>query len=129
MAKHHLYDESPSIKHDEEGHTKVVKTPKSEHGDGPTEKGVEGEHFPMHVKHGMERQSMYARHEMEHGIHDAAKAGDKKEMHDRHEKEMKEMHTRHEKESGMNGGAESGAGGSTGKPSEPIAKAEKGKKE
>ena len=56
----------------------------------------------------------------------------KKVMHERHEKEMKEMHTRHEKEAGAEGhhedGAEAGAGGSAGKRSEPIKKAEEGKK-
>lgn len=100
MAKHHLYDESPSIKHDEEGHTKVEKSSKKAHTATSEEKGVEGEHFPIHVRHAHERHSMNAKHEMEHGIHDAAKAGHKGVMHGRHESERKAMHTRHEKEAG-----------------------------
>ena len=126
MAKHHMYDESPAIKHDEEGHTKVEK--KKAPTDGKEEKGVEAEKFPIHVRHGMERRAMHSHHETEHGIHDAADGGSKKEMHERHESEMKAMHTRHEKEAGATGGAESGAGGATGKPSEPTDKIEKGAK-
>lgn len=119
MSKHHLYDESPSIKHDEAGHTKVVKESKKAHTDGKEEKGVKDEHFPVHVRHAMERRNMQHAHENEHGIHDAAKAGDKKEMHGRHEKEMSAMHTRHEKEAGATGGSTD---------NEPIEKIEKGAK-
>lgn len=120
MAKHHLYDESPAIKHDEEGHTRVEKSSKKEHIAGKEEKGVEAEAFPIHVRHGMERRAMHSHHETEHGIHDAAKAGNKKEMHERHEKEHKEMHTRHEKEHGLVAGSkDQGA---------PIAEIEKGAK-
>lgn len=103
MAKHKLYDESPSIKHDAEGKTKVEKAKKPENTESAT--GVKDEHFPVHVKHGMERHSMNAKHEMEHGIHDAAKAGDKAEMHGRHESERKAMHARHEKEAGATEGS------------------------
>lgn len=131
MAKHHLYDESPTIKHAEAGGTKVVKTPKKEHGDGPVEKGVEGEGFkehgmPHHVRHAHERHTMHAKHEHEHAMHDAHGHGHKKEMHDRHEKEIKEMHTRHEKDAGMDGGKMAGAGGATGEPIEKIEKNAKG---
>ena len=140
MAKHNLYDESPKIEHDEHGSTKVVKTPKKDIGPSGTEKGDKdegfkydkGEGMPSHVRHAMDRHHMHAKHEHEHSMHDHHGGGDKKVMHERHEKEMKEMHTRHEKEAGAEGhhedGAEAGAGGSAGKRSEPIKKAEEGKK-
>lgn len=100
MAKHHLYDESPAIKHDEAGHTKVVKTPKKEEG-GSVDKGVEDEGFPVHAKHAHERHTMHIRHEHEHAMHDHHHGVDgKHEMHARHQHEIKEMHTRHEKEAG-----------------------------
>ena len=117
MAKHHMYDESPAIKHDMEGHTKVEKTPKKEQGDGPEDKGVEGEGFPIHAKHAHERHLMHSRHEHEHALHEHHKMGDKHEMHARHEKEHHEMHTRHEKEMGATGGSPDHG--------EPIAKIEK----
>lgn len=101
MAKHHLYDESPIIKHEESGHTKVVKSPKKEEGDGPKEKGVEGEGFPIHARHSHERHMMHAKHEHEHTLHEHHHGEHGKEhMHTRHEKEFEEMHTRHEKEAG-----------------------------
>lgn len=131
MAKQHgLYDNSPSIKH-EEGKAKVVKTPKSEHGDGSVEKGVKEEGYkesgmPHAIRHAMERRDMHNRHETEHAMHDAHGNGDKKEMHARHEKEMKDMHTRHEKEAGAQGGKEAGVGGATGEPIDKIEKNAKG---
>lgn len=103
MAKHKLYDESPSIKHDAEGKTKVEKSKKPTSAEG--DKGVKDESFPVHVRHAMERHSMNAKHEMEHGIHDAAKSGSKSEMHARHESERKAMHTKHEKEAGATEGS------------------------
>lgn len=117
MAKHHMYDESPAIKHDMEGHTHVEKTPKKEQGDGSVDKGVEGEGFPVHSRHMHERHLMNARHEHEHSMHDHHKMGDKKELHARHEKERHEMHTRHEKEPGETSGARTNG--------EPINKIEK----
>ena len=86
MAKHSLYDESPTIKHEEAGGTKVVKAKKKEHVAGAKEKGVEDLSFPMHTRHETERKDMNARHETE----------------------MKQMHTRHEKEAGATGGATTG---------------------
>ncbi len=119
MSKHHLYDESPSIKH-EEGKTKVVKTPKKDMGDGPEDKGVDGEGFPVHARHAHERHTMHAKHEHEHQLHEHhhGVAG-KEAMHARHEHEMKSMHTRHEKEAGATEGKTTG---------EPIEKVEKGMK-
>ena len=144
MAKHHLYDESPRIEHDEHNATKVVKPSKKEIGPSPTEKGVkyegfsysEGEGMPAYVRHAMERHSMHSRHEHEHSLHDYHHPGvSKKVMHERHEKEFKDMHSRHEKEAGADGhhenGAEAGAGGAAGKRSgggEPIEKVEEKKK-
>lgn len=127
MAKHHgLYDETPSIKH-EEGKAKVVKTPKSEHGDGPVEKGVEGEGYPVHAKHVLERHMMHAKHEHEHAVHDHKHGTKGKEdMHERHEKEHKEMHTRHEKEAEHTDRMHAGSGGATGEPIEKIEKNAKG---
>lgn len=126
MSKHHMYDESPMLKHDEAGGTKVVKTPKKEEGDGPKEKGVEGDGFPLHAKHLHERHLMHANQEHEHALHEHHHPHETKEpMHRRHEKETKEMHMRHEKEAGEMGGKESGAGGATGEPSEKIEKGTK----
>ena len=128
MAKKHggLYDESPTIKGEEEGKPKVVK------GKAPVddsdEKGAEGEGFPIHSRHANERQSMHGRHEMEHSIHEHHHGvNGKEEMHSRHEAEMKTMHTRHEKEAGAHGGEEAGAGGAEGKGSGEISKVEKKK--
>ena len=122
MAKKHhgLYDESPSIKH-EEGKAKVVKAPKSENKE--SDKGVSDEGYPVHAKHSMERHLMHAKHEMEHGMHDHQHgASGKEEVHTRHEKERKEMNTRHEKEAGADGGKAAGAGGATGEPIEKVQK-------
>lgn len=132
MAKkqHGLYDESPHIEDDGEGNKKVKKEAKSSgkepHKATGEDKGVEGEHFPIHVRHAHERHQMHGRHEHEHAMHDHHhEHGDKKEMHERHEKEFKDMHTRHEKEMGAMGGEMAGAGGSG---SEEIKKIEKGAK-
>ncbi len=123
MAKHHgLYDESPMLKRSEEGHMKVEKTPKKDMGDGPVDKGVEGEGYPVHVRHAHERHMMHAKHEHEHSMHDHHEEGHKHELHARHEKERHEMHTRHEKEAGAHGGKEAGAGGATGEPIEKVEK-------
>jgi hypothetical protein len=130
MAKKHggLYDESPTIKGEEEGKPKVVKASKTKHEDTGEEKGVEGEAFPIHARHSMERTQMHGRHEMEHDVHEHKHGMKGKEaMHDRHEKDMKEMHTRHEKESQSSSGAEAGMGGSEGKGSGEISKVEKKK--
>ena len=118
MAKHHgLYDETPSIKH-EEGHAKVVK-PKKDNTE--SDKGVENEGYPIHAKHSMERHMMHSKHEHEHSVHDYTHGvHGKEEMHARHEKEHKEMHTRHEKEAGLSGGKQTGAGGATGEPVKKI---------
>ena len=132
MAKKHhgLYDESPHIEDDGEGHKKVKKEAKSSgkepHVDGGSEKGIEGEHFPIHVRHAHERHHMHAKHEHEHALHDHHHGvSGKEEMHTRHEKEFKDMHTRHEKEAGAEGGKMAGAGGAA---QEPIEKVEKGAK-
>lgn len=127
MAKHHgLYDESPSIAH-EEGKAKVVKPTKKEKSDGQGDKGVKSEGYPVHAKHSMERHMMHAKHEHEHAVHEHEHGmHGKEEMHGRHEKEMKDMHTRHEKEMGEHGGKEAGAGGATGEPIEKIEKNAKG---
>ena len=135
MAKHNLYDESPKIEHDEHGSTKVVKTPKKDIGPSGTEKGDKdegfkydkGEGMPSHVRHAMDRHHMHAKHEHEHSMHDHHGGGDKHEIHARHIKEHSDMLKRHEKE-GEHGGKEAGSGGSEGKKSEPITKAEEGKK-
>ena len=127
MAKKHggLYDESPTIKGEEEGKPKVVKPTAKEKSDGQSEKAVEDEGFPIHSRHAMERHAMHGRHEHEHSLHEH-KHGmkGKEEMHGRHEKEMKEMHTRHEKESAAHEGSgkEAGEGGAEGKVSEPTKK-------
>lgn len=108
MAKHGMYDETPEIKHDEEGNTRVEKPKKKEskdHPEGKKDNTAASEGLPAHVMHSHERQSMHARHEMEHAAHDARKGGDKKAMHEKHEKEMKDMHTRHEKEPGATAGS------------------------
>ena len=139
MAKHHLYDESPAIEHDEKGGTRVRKPTKEEVGPSSKEKGVKeesvheqnGEGLPPHVRHSMDRHHLHAKHEHEHATADHHGHSDKKAMHERHEKEFKEMHTRHEKELGEHGGEEAGAGGAEGKRSgggEPIEKVEKDKK-
>lgn len=120
MAKHHgLYDETPSIKH-EEGKAKVVKSPKKDNKE--SDKGVSEEGYPIHVRQAHERVMMNAAHEHEHQMHDHHKQGDKAEVHARHETERKAMHTRHEKETGAHGGKEAGAGGSTGEPIEKVEK-------
>lgn len=119
MAKHHgLYDESPSIKH-EEGKAKVVKSKKD---NKESDKGVASEGYPIHVRHAHERHMMNAAHEHEHQMHDHHKQGEKSELHARHETERKSMHTRHEKEAGAHGGKEAGVGGATGEPIEKIEK-------
>lgn len=127
MSKHHgLYDNSPTIKGDEEGGRKVVKTPKKDDGDGPVDKGVEGEGFPVHARHAHDRHMLHAKHEHEHAMHDHHKEGHKKELHARHEKEIHDMHMRHEKEMGEHGGQSAGKGGSTGEPIEKVEKNAKG---
>lgn len=115
-----MYDETPSIKHDADGKTSVKKAEKKKPSTaGKDEKNGKDEGFPMHVRHAMERRDMNSRHETEHGVVDASKAGDKKEMHGRHEAEMKAMLTKHEKEAGATGGST---------VDQPIEKVEKGAK-
>lgn len=104
MAKHGMYDETPSIKHDDEGKTRVEKSKKKE-PEGKKDSTPAAEGLPAHVMHAHERQSMMARHEMEHSVHDNGVGGDKKAMHTKHQKEMKDMHTRHEKEPGATPGS------------------------
>ena len=123
MAKHHLYDESPILEHEESGHVKVVKTPKKEEYGTDEEKGVEAEGFPVHARHAHERHLMHAKHEHEHAMHDHHSPHESKEpMHTRHEKEFADMHTRHEKETGEKSGAEGRDVGA------PIKEIEKGAK-
>jgi hypothetical protein len=127
MAKKHggLYDESPTIKGEEEGKPKVVK--KAAPIDGPEEKGDEANGFPIHARHAHERHQMHARHEHEHALHEHHHGIHGKEpMHTRHEHEAKEMHTRHEKEATLHS-EESGAGGAEGKGDGEISKVEKKK--
>lgn len=123
MAKHGMYDESPSIKHDSEGKTRIEKPEKKkskEHAEGKKEHESASSGLPTHVRHAAERRDMHNRHEMEHSVHDNGGNGEKKEMHARHIKEHKDMHTRHEKDAGMtNGSPDVGA---------PIEKIEKGAK-
>lgn len=121
MAKHNLYDETPSMKRGEDGKMAVKKSEKkTDQKEGKKEHESASSGLPAHVMHAHERQSMHARHEMEHGAHDSGKGGDKKEMHGRHQAEMKAMHTRHEKSSGATEGSKDvGA---------PIEKIEKGAK-
>jgi len=103
-----LYKDSPKLERGDDGHMGVTKK-----GDKPNEaekvaddvqsgmddvKVTEG--MPANVRHASERMDMHKRHEMEHAVHDHAKAGHKEELHSRHEKEMKAMHSRHEKEVG-----------------------------
>lgn len=123
-----LYDETPSIKGDEKGKPHVVKPSKHDASDGASDKGVEGEGFPIHARHASERRALHHQHETEHSMHEAHGDGDKKEMHHRHESAIKSLHTKHEKEAGMDGGKEAGAGGATGKVSEPTKKIEENKK-
>ena len=88
-----MYGNSPKLEHDDEGKVRVKST------ENPAPEGKEmDKDLPVHVKHVMERHSMYARHAHEHAMYDAAGKKDKEEMHSRHEQEMKEMHSRHEKE-------------------------------
>lgn len=108
MAKHGMYDETPSIKHDDEGKTRVEKPKKKEskeHPEGKDKNESAASGLPAHVMHAHERQSMMARHEMEHSVHDNGVGGDKKAVHTKHQKEMKDMHTRHEKEPGATSGS------------------------
>ncbi len=104
-----LYKDSPKLERSEKGDIKAVKPSDKEGAPSESMKkadeiqaGDDGmkvtEGLPPHVRHAHERQSMHARHEMEHSVHDHANAGAKKEMHGRHEKDMKDMHGRHEKE-------------------------------
>ncbi len=124
MKKHGgMYDESPQLKHSEEGHVKVEKSKKD---NTESDKGAKDEGYPVHIRHAHERHTMHAKHEHEHAHHDHHEEGDKKELHARHEKERHEMHTRHEKESGDMGGKEAGAGGSEGEPIDKIEKNAKG---
>lgn len=121
MAKHSLYDSSPEMKRGEDGKVAVKKSEKkTDQKEGKKEHENAASGLPTHVLHAHERQSMHARHEMEHGAHDTGKGGDKKEMHGRHEKEMKDMHTRHEKSAGAIEGSKD--------VGESIAKIEKGAK-
>lgn len=127
MAKKHggLYDESPTIKGEEEGKPKVVKPKGKEKSDGASEKAVEEEGFPIESRHANERGHMHVKHEHEHRLHEEKHGvNGKEEMHTRHEKEMKEMHTRHEKEATKHEGSgkEAGEGGAEGKVSEPTKK-------
>lgn len=127
MAKKHggLYDESPTIKGEEEGKPKVVKNPK---GDGQNDKAVEAEGFPIEARHSHERGHMHVKHEHEHRLHEEKHGVKNKEaLHARHEGEQKAMHTRHEKEAASSAGEESGAGGAEGKGSGEISKIEKKK--
>lgn len=118
MAKHNLYDETPSMKRDDDGKMGVKKAEKKPESKSGSESASSS--LPVHVMHAHERQSMHARHEMEHSVHDTGKGGDKKEMHVRHQKEMKDMHTRHEKSAGATAGSND--------VGDPIAKIEKGAK-
>ena len=130
MAKKHggLYDESPTIKGEEEGKPKVVRPSAKEKCDGANLKAVEEEGFPVHARHAHERHQMHARHEHEHVLHEHHHGEHGKEpMHTRHEHEMKEMHTRHEKEADHSHGREAGEGGAEGKGSGEISKVEKKK--
>lgn len=122
MSKHHLYDESPEIKHDESGGTKVVKPTKKEKSDGQGDQRTKDEGFPIHARHAHERHTMNAKHEHEHQLHEHAHGGvhGKEEMHTRHEHERKEMHTRHEKEAGATSGRLDGAGGASSEPIEKV---------
>lgn len=97
MPKHNLYDESPSIKHDGEGKTRVEKKKKETKEPEAKEEGSESG-LPAHVMHAHERSDMIRRQEMEHAVHDNGAGGDKKEMHTRHAKEYSDMAKRHEKE-------------------------------
>lgn len=118
MAKHSMYDETPSIAHDEEGNSKVKKAEKKK--EVPKEKTeMASSGLPSHVRHAHERRDMHNRHEVEHAMHDNGKGGDKKEMHARHKKEMMDMHSRHEKDAGATGGSTVG---------DPIKDIEKGAK-
>lgn len=138
MKHHGLYDESPTIKHAEDGGTKVVKTPKSEQGDGPRDKGVEGEGYDVHSSHHLERlalhhkhmhehMSLHHKHEVEHHHHKGSLGElhkrhheERKHLHERHEHEHKALQMKHEKEDGLSGGKQAGAGGATGEPIEKI---------
>lgn len=119
MAKHDMYDETPSMKRDGDGKMSVKKAEKKPK-ENKTETPSASSGLPVHVMHAHERQSMNARHEMEHAAHDAGKGGDKKEMYARHMTEAKAMHTRHAKEPGATSGSND--------VGEPIAKIEKGAK-
>lgn len=141
MAKHSMYDETPSITHDEEGHTKIEKPKKkesAEHSEGKGKKETKADDLDVHERHSHERLSMHHehmhehmklhhKHTGEHGHHDGHKEplhtrheGEMKDMHKKHHSEMEAMHTKHEKEAGATGGSTVG---------EPIEKIEKGAKE
>lgn len=117
MAKHNLYDETPSMKRGDDGKMGVKKSEKKTPAKSEDVSASFG--LPMHVMHAHERQSMHARHEMEHGAHGPGK-GSKTEMYSRHQKEMKDMHARHEKAAGATAGSND--------VGDPIAKIEKGAK-
>lgn len=106
MSKHHMYDNTPEIRHAEEGGTKVVKPSKHEKSDGQGDAGVKEEGFPVHSKHLHERHLMHANHEHEHSLHENHHGvHGKEEMHKRHLHERKEMYMRHEKEAGATEGS------------------------
>lgn len=138
MAKHGLYENSPTMEHDDEGKVRVKKN-----ADKKTEEkmdkghGAEGasshlemhtrhahERLVMHHRHMHERMGMHERHHMEHMHH----KGEKAELHGRHHAELKDMHGRHETEHKAmfsKHEKEGYAGGELGKPIEKIEKGEK----
>lgn len=99
-----MYKDSPKLEKGKDGKMSVNAGPTEAEKVANTENGQQGgqpvheEAMPMPVRHASERHAMHAKHEQEHGMHDAGKHGDKKEMHARHEADHKAMHKKHEKE-------------------------------
>lgn len=111
-----MYKDSPKLGKGADGKVSVNKGPTEAEKVANTENGQQGgqpvteEAMPMPVRHASERHAMHAKHEMEHGMHDAGKHGDKKEMHARHEADHKAMNKKHGKEMAKAGdGAADGA--------------------
>ncbi len=110
LPKHkRLYKDSPKLERGEDGDVKAVKPSDKEGAPSESMKKADEiqsgddsvkmtEGMPSNIRHAHERMDMHKRHEVEHAVHDHAKAGAKEEMHTRHESEMKAMHGRHEKE-------------------------------
>lgn len=82
MAKHNLYDETPSLAHDEEGKVKVKKAAKKESSAGDT-----GEPDSEGLDHLIKEHKAM------------------KEMHDKHQADMMARITKHAKKPGATSGS------------------------